>query len=97
MNDTLNTLALPTPKVLARKGEGIGWITFNQPEERNAISMAMWEAVHVAATDFGRDEAVRVVVLSGAGGKAFASGADISEFATARASAEDEEKYHTYA
>src|SRR6185369_1723385 len=97
MNDSVHTIPLPTPKILAKKGDGIGWITFNQPEKRNAISMAMWDAVGDAAELFGKDDTVRVVVLSGAGGKAFASGADISEFAAARASAEDEEKYHTHA
>lgn len=97
MNDALRTIPLPTPKILAKKGDGIGWITFNQPEKRNAISMEMWAAVGTAAELFGKDDTVRVVVLGGAGGKAFASGADISEFATARASAADEEKYHTYA
>ncbi len=91
------TLELATPKILARSGEGIGWITFNQPEKRNAISMQMWAGVQAAAEIFGRDEAVRVVVLSGAGGKAFASGADISEFETARNSAEAEEKFHQFA
>ena len=90
-------VSLPTTKILARSGEGIGWITFNQPEKRNAISMEMWAAVSTAADIFGKDAAVRVVVLSGSGGKAFASGADISEFATARASAEDEAKYHAFA
>ena len=95
MNDSIFTaVALPTPKVLARKSEGIGWIAFNQPEKRNAISMEMWAAVRTAADLFSKDDSVRVVVLSGAGGKAFASGADISEFATARASAEAEEAYH---
>jgi len=97
MNDSVHSIPLPTPKILAKKGDGIGWIAFNQPEKRNAISMAMWDAVKIAAEAFGREDAVRVVVLSGEGGKAFASGADISEFATARASAEDEEKYHTHA
>jgi enoyl-CoA hydratase/carnithine racemase len=97
MNDSVHAIPLPTPKVLAKKGDGIGWITFNQPEKRNAISMSMWDAVAAAAEMLGRDDSVRVVVLSGAGGKAFASGADISEFAAARASAEDEEKYHAHA
>ena len=59
MKDTVHAIALPTPKILARKGDGIGWITFNQPEKRNAISMAMWEAVGTAAGLFGSDESVR--------------------------------------
>ena len=97
MNAPTRNLELATPKILARSGDGIGWITFNQPEKRNAISMAMWDGVRDAAQIFGKDAGVRVVVMNGAGGKAFASGADISEFETARNSAEAEEKFHTHA
>jgi enoyl-CoA hydratase/carnithine racemase len=86
-------LQLPTDKILARKADGIGWLTFNQPERRNAISLAMWDAVTVAVEDFAGDRAVRVVVMSGAGGKAFASGADISEFEKVRADADAEANY----
>jgi enoyl-CoA hydratase/carnithine racemase len=86
-------LQLPTDKILARKADGIGWLTFNQPERRNAISLAMWDAVTVAVEDFASDREVRVVVMSGAGGKAFASGADISEFEKARADADAEAAY----
>ena len=84
---------LPTQKILARSADGIGWITFNQPEKRNAISLEMWAGVATAAGIMGKDKSVRVVVMSGAGGKAFASGADIGEFASSRASAEAEESY----
>ena len=86
-------LQLPTEKVLAHKADGIAWLTFNQPERRNAISLAMWDAVTIAVEDFASDPAVRVVVMSGAGGKAFASGADISEFEQARANADAEAIY----
>lgn len=86
-------LELATDKILARKADGIGWLTFNQPEKRNAISLAMWDAVAIAAEDFAADPEVRVVVMSGAGGKAFASGADISEFEKARADADAEKLY----
>ncbi|MBU8547133.1 MULTISPECIES: enoyl-CoA hydratase [Roseomonadaceae] len=87
------TLSLTTPKILARIEDGIGWLTFNQPEKRNAISLEMWEAVADAALRFTEDPAVRVVVMHGAGGKAFASGADISQFEKLRDSAEAEAKY----
>ena len=86
-------LNLSTSKILARIEDGIGWLTFNQPEKRNAISLEMWEAVSAAAERFAADPAVRVVVMSGAGGKAFASGADISQFEKLRDSAEAEAKY----
>ncbi|MBU8536649.1 enoyl-CoA hydratase [Falsiroseomonas tokyonensis] len=86
-------ITLPTPKILARIEDGIGWLTFNQPEKRNAISLEMWQAVAEAAQRFAEDPAVRVVVMHGAGGKAFASGADISQFEQQRNSAEAEAKY----
>jgi enoyl-CoA hydratase len=89
-------LALPTEKILARKADGIGWLTFNQPERRNAISLVMWDAVAIAAEDFAADRSVRVVVMSGAGGKAFASGADISEFEKSRADADAEQAYASH-
>lgn len=80
-------------KILTRRGDGIGWITINQPEKRNAISLAMWDAIAAAAQDFALDPAVRVVVMHGAGGKAFAAGADISEFEKARANADAQAEY----
>lgn len=86
-------IALPTSKMLARVENGIGWLTFNQPEKRNAISMDMWQAVSTAINIFKDDDAVRVIILSGAGGKAFASGADISEFEKSRSSADAEKEY----
>ncbi len=81
-------LVTGTDKMLARKADGIGWITFNNPERHNAVSMEMWQAVERILTDFIADDAVRVVVVTGAGGKAFVSGADISKFESERASEE---------
>ena len=53
-------IQLPTDKILARKADGIGWLTFNQPERRNAISLAMWDAVTVAVeADISEFEKVR--------------------------------------
>lgn len=86
-------LQLKTDKMLARSENGIGWLTFNQPERRNAISLAMWEALGDALEGFQQDVSVRVVVMCGAGGKAFVSGADISEFDQHRNNAEQKERY----
>jgi enoyl-CoA hydratase len=80
-------------KILTRRADGVGWITINQPEKRNAISLAMWDAIAQAADDFAADDSVRVVVMHGAGGKAFASGADISEFDKVRANADAQVEY----
>lgn len=77
-----------TPKLIARKENGIGWVIFNQPEKRNAVSFAMWQALPKVIADYEADPAVRVIILTGAGDKAFVSGADISEFEEKRSSEE---------
>ena len=69
-----------TDKMLARKEGGIGYVIFNNPERHNAVSMEMWEATKTILDGYAKDDEVRVVVLTGAGGKAFVSGADISKF-----------------
>ncbi len=75
-------------KILTRSEDGIGHLVFNNPERHNAVSLEMWDRVAQVLNDFGEDESIRVVVLSGAGGKAFVSGADISKFETERGSSE---------
>src|SRR3954470_20172037 len=87
-------MSTTTEKLIARKENGIGWIIFNNPAKRNAMSMDMYEAMTAALEDYSRDPAVRVVILKGAGDKAFVSGADISEFKEKRATAESTEIYH---
>ena len=77
-----------TSKMIAEKEGGIGRLIFNNPARHNAVSLEMWEAVTRILDDFEADDAVRVIVVSGAGGRAFVSGADISEFKEKRASAE---------
>jgi enoyl-CoA hydratase/carnithine racemase len=72
--------------MLARKDGPIGTMTFNNPERHNAVSMEMWKAALAILDDFAADPAVRVVVITGAGGKSFVSGADISKFESERAS-----------
>jgi len=65
--------------------EPLGWIVFDHAERRNAITLDMWRAIPDAAAVLDRDEAIRVILLRGAGDVAFVSGADISEFESARA------------
>src|ERR1700674_5969404 len=77
-----------TSKMLAEKDGAIGRIIFNNPARHNAVSLDMWQAVAQIMEDFENDDAIRVIVLSGAGGKAFVSGADISEFKEKRANEE---------
>jgi enoyl-CoA hydratase len=84
-----------TDKVLAAREGRVGIITFNNPEKRNAVSYEMWEAAERILEDFAADPEVRVIVLTGAGGKAFVSGADISKFESERASQEATQRYNT--
>jgi len=83
-----------TDKILTEHSGDIARIIFNQPEKRNAVSLEMWEAVEVAAARFAADDTVRILILSGAGGKAFVSGADVSKFETERASSEAVANYN---
>lgn len=80
-------------KILATIENGVGWLTFNNPEKRNAMSLEMWSATGTALNHFASDPGVRVVVMQGAGGKAFISGADISQFEEKRSSAKLNEEY----
>ncbi len=86
-----------TQRMIARKDGAVGWMVFNNPARHNAVSIDMWQAVPNILDAFARDEAIRVVVLCGAGGKAFVSGADISEFGEKRASREATIEYNEIA
>jgi enoyl-CoA hydratase/carnithine racemase len=80
-------------KILKSITEGVGVITFNNPEKRNAMSLDMWEGLGHALMELRDDGDVRVVILTGAGGKAFVSGADISQFEKTRHNAQASEEY----
>ena len=88
---------LKTDKMAARKDKHVGWITFNNPARHNAVSLEMWQGLADIANEFARDDDIRVVVVHGAGEKAFVSGADISEFAEQRDSAEATQRYDAVA
>jgi enoyl-CoA hydratase/carnithine racemase len=80
-------------KMLATKDDGVGLVIFNQPEKRNAMSVGMWAGLGEILDDFEQDGSVRVVILTGAGTKAFVSGADISQFEKQRANADAQKEY----
>ena len=80
-------------KILAEIEAGIGTITFNNPDKRNAMSLEMWSGLVEALDHFSDDPRVRAVVLTGAGTKAFVSGADISQFDSQRADASAQRDY----
>jgi enoyl-CoA hydratase/carnithine racemase len=82
-----------TAPLLLEKDGPIGWIIFNQPEKRNAVSQEMWQLMPGYVEDLAGDETIRVVVLRGAGEAAFVSGADISQFKDRRRNMADEAEY----
>jgi enoyl-CoA hydratase/carnithine racemase len=84
---------MSSDKILSHKDGGIGTLTFNNPERRNAVSPEMQQAAAEVLEDFAADKAVRVIVLTGAGDKAFVSGADISKFESGRATPEQREAW----
>ncbi len=80
-------------KIYGRREGAVGHLVFNNPAKLNAVSLDMWEAFCAILNDYEKDPEVRCVVVSGAGGKAFVSGADISKFENERANAEAQVRY----
>ncbi|MBX6745478.1 MAG: enoyl-CoA hydratase/isomerase family protein [Acetobacteraceae bacterium] len=89
----MSQLEFAEGKILASIQDGVGRVVFNQPEKRNAMSVNMWAGMGQALDLFAEDEAVRCVILEGAGDKAFVSGADISQFEKNRADANAQQEY----
>jgi enoyl-CoA hydratase/carnithine racemase len=77
-----------TDRMIAHVDGAVGWMIFNNPARRNAVSADMWAAIPAIIHRFESDPAVRVIALTGAGGKAFVSGADISQFEQQRSTPE---------
>ena len=89
MNDMAQTTTM-----LSRKDGRVGYVIFNNPERHNAVSLEMWEAAAGMLEQFKIDPGIRVVVFTGAGGKAFVSGADISKFESERSNEEAIARYN---
>lgn len=82
-----------TESVLLARDGAIATVTLNKPERLNALDRSMWTRLGAVLRELDADEGVRCVVLRGAGGKAFAAGADIAEFANERANAAQAKRY----
>jgi enoyl-CoA hydratase/carnithine racemase len=83
----MQEIATSTPDLRAYVDGNTGFLIFNRPERRNAVTAAMWAGIPDAMARLAAVDAVRVVVIAGSGEEAFASGADISEFALNRGDA----------
>ena len=82
-----------TDRLLARKDGAIGRLIFNNPDKLNAISLDMWQALGDHMADFDADPQIRVIVVSGAGGKSFIAGADVSKYEEERMGEDSAEHY----
>jgi enoyl-CoA hydratase/carnithine racemase len=87
-------VATPDETLLTRDGPVVT-LTFNRPEARNALTWAMYDRLHAVCEEVDADDSVRVLVLRGAGGEAFAAGTDISQF-TGFERAEDGVAYESW-
>ncbi|MGH7014159.1 MAG: enoyl-CoA hydratase [Stellaceae bacterium] len=91
----MSTAAIsPTERVIAKVDNAIGWLVFNHPAKRNALSIDMWQAIPIVLGRFEQEPAIRAVVLRGAGERAFTSGADVSEFEQLRGTPADQARYN---
>jgi enoyl-CoA hydratase/carnithine racemase len=88
-----STLDTGTEKMLAHVEDGVGFMVYNNPARHNAQSMEMLQALPKILSSFQDDPDVAVVVVTGAGDKAFVSGADISEFGERRTTPEARAEY----
>jgi enoyl-CoA hydratase/carnithine racemase len=70
----------PSDEILFDLRDGIGQVTFNRPQARNAFTFAMYERLAAICRQANEDKSIKVLVLAGAGDKAFASGTDINQF-----------------
>ena len=76
----------PIKRIIVEKDGAIGRIKMDNQSRRNAMTLGMWQDLGKAIEDFANDDSIRVVILSGEGGKSFCAGADISEFEKNRSS-----------
>ena len=79
--------------LLMEKDGPIGWLIFNRPDKRNAVGIETWQLMPEYAKELAAADAIRVVILRGAGDRAFVAGADISQFKDRRRNMEDEAEY----
>lgn len=83
-----------TERMIVEVIDGVGWVTFNNPERRNAVSWEMWIAIPKIFQTMSERDDVRCVVMKGAGDKSFVAGADISEFKEKRTGEEQVKAYN---
>jgi enoyl-CoA hydratase/carnithine racemase len=82
------------PRILVDREDAIATVTLSNPEKLNALTVSMWQELARVMDKLSADDTLRCIVVRGAGNAAFAAGADIAEFATARDNSEQGKRYH---
>ncbi len=93
MNEQTTRVAAEPEPLLVRREAPIGWLVLNRPQVRNALNLRTWQLIASGIGELAADPEVRVIVMRGATPEAFISGADISEFPSLRANAEQARIY----
>lgn len=89
-----NISSTDKPAVLIEREGVIATVTLSNPGKLNALTVSMWQELARAMDALSADDSLRCIVLRGAGSEAFAAGADIAEFASARDNARQGKRYH---
>jgi len=85
---------MTNPRIIVERDGAIATVTLSNPDKLNALTVSMWQELKRVMDALSAEDALRCVVLRGAGSEAFAAGADIAEFATARDNAGRGKVYH---
>ena len=85
---------MTNPRIIVERDGAIATVTLSNPDKLNALTVSMWQELKCVRAELSADDALRCVVLRGAGSGACAAGADIAEFATARDNAARGKVYH---
>ncbi len=93
MSEQVKTNAGEPEPLLVRREPPLGWLILNRPQVRNALNLRTWQLIVKGIAELGGDPDVRVIIMRGATPEAFISGADISEFPSLRANAEQARIY----
>src|SRR3984885_12120309 len=93
MGEQVKNIAREPEPLLVRHEAPLGWLVLNRPQVRNALNLRTWQLIVEGVTELSDDPDVRVIIMRGATPEAFISGADISEFPSLRANAEQARAY----
>jgi enoyl-CoA hydratase len=93
MSEDIAKASTDSDPLLVRREPPLGWLVLNRPQVRNALNLRTWQMIATGVAELGADPEIRVIVMRGATPEAFISGADISEFPSLRANAEQARIY----